>query len=195
MWRSPLPKGILGNPHLSHMMDSNVPSIRDLRADYNTRESRLSDVPSPDKDVNILGDVWSILVLDNHNDALDLLHFQSWFVSFRNLWWHVSCWRHGLHRRSDPAKQTTTIRHHTKLECECNTRKERETYLVWERKLDMEIPPVSDTFQAGGVNDLFVEITVDASFATGTDNSFSLLPDIVDRLKCFTNFLTFLRTY
>jgi hypothetical protein len=30
MWRSPLPKGILGDPHLTHMITSSVPSSRDL---------------------------------------------------------------------------------------------------------------------------------------------------------------------
>jgi hypothetical protein len=50
------------------------------------------------------------------------------------------------------------------LECERNTRKERETYLLLVRKLDMEVP--TDTLEAGGVNELFVSVTVDASFTT-----------------------------
>ena len=39
-----------------------------------------------------------------------------------------------------------------KLECERNTRKERDSYLFRVRKLDMEIPP--DSLEAGGVKDL-----------------------------------------
>jgi hypothetical protein len=39
-----------------------------------------------------------------------------------------------------------------KLECERNTRKERDSYLFRERKLDMEMPP--DSLEAGRVNDL-----------------------------------------
>ena len=38
----------------------------------------------------------------------------------------------------------------TKLECECNTRKERETYLLLASKQDIEILP--DTLEVGGVN-------------------------------------------
>ena len=65
-------------------------------------------------------------------------------------------------RRYDPAQQTTTIRRHSKLECERNTRKERKTYLLHARKLDMEM--TADTLEAGGVHELFVSVTVDASF-------------------------------
>ena len=84
MWRSPLPKGILRGSHLSHMIASSVPA-RD------TWKSSLSDVPPPDKDVNILGDVWSNLVLVNYSTARDgrhlypVLHFQSCFVHFLSM--------------------------------------------------------------------------------------------------------------
>jgi uncharacterized protein YjhX (UPF0386 family) len=73
--------------------------------------------------VNILGDVWSILVLVNYSVALDLrhlesvLHFHPCFVIFRYLWWFVTwSWRHGLWKRYDPVQQTTTIRRHTKFQ-------------------------------------------------------------------------------
>jgi hypothetical protein len=39
--------------------------------DRNARKTSLSDVPLPDQDVNILGDVWSILVLANYSAVLD----------------------------------------------------------------------------------------------------------------------------
>ena len=40
-------------------------------------------------------------------------------------------------------------------------RKERETYLLRARKLDMEMSP--DTLEAVGINELFVAVGVDAS--------------------------------
>ena len=43
-------------------------------------------------------------------------------------------------------------------------RKTRETYLLHTRKMDMEM--YADTLESGGVNDLFVSVTVDASFTT-----------------------------
>ena len=62
----------------------------------NARKTSFSDVPvrvpPPDQDVNILGDVWSILVLANYSVSLDhrhlesVLYFQSCFVSFRYVW-------------------------------------------------------------------------------------------------------------
>ena len=58
----------------------------------------------------------------------------------------------------------TTIRRHTKLECELNTRKEIETYLLCARKLDMEMS--GDNLETGGVNELFVSVTVNSSFTT-----------------------------
>ncbi len=148
MWRSPLLKGILGDHPLDHMIASSVPSSRDLcrsetyktkhtfscwtshrniqeltSHDNNVRKTSLSDVPPPDQDVNILGDVWSILVLVNYSVALDLRHLESvlyfhpCFVIFRYLWWFVTwSWRHGLRKRYDPAQQTTTIRRHTKFQ-------------------------------------------------------------------------------
>jgi hypothetical protein len=152
MWRSPLPKGILGDPHLTHMISTSVPSTRDLlrsegqsvrppklntrsrsrnsqeltRHDSNTRKTSLSDVPPPDQDVNIFGYVWSILVLVNYNVGLDHRHLES-----------------VLHL------QPCFVNFH-------NTRKEREIYLLCVRKLDMEMPP--DTLKVVGVNELFVEI-------------------------------------
>jgi hypothetical protein len=199
MWRSPPPKGILGDPHLAHMIDSRVPSSRDLHRsesvrpvklntrsavalvagsrniqeltihDSNARKTILSDVPPPDQDVNILGDVWSILVLANYNSGLywrhlePVLNLQSCFVSFRCLRWFTTWW-YSLRRRYDPTQQTTTIRRRAKFECELNTRKERETYMLLPRKLDMEMLP--DTLKVVGVNELFVVVTVDVSFTT-----------------------------
>jgi hypothetical protein len=57
-------------------------------------------------------------------------------------------------RRYDPAQQTTTIRRDTKLECERNSRMERNTDLFRARTLDMAMPP--DGLEAGRRNDLFV---------------------------------------
>ena len=155
---------------MSRTVRKATPIIMDGGLTINTRKSNLSDVPPPDKDFNILGDVWSILVLGNCSVALDprnlktVLYFHPRFVSFRNLWWHVCCWRHGLSRRYDPPQRTTTIRRHTKLEYEVNTRKERETYLLRAR--------------------------------TGhSDTSTYSWNDIVDRLNCVINLLGFfLRT-
>jgi len=42
MWRSPLPKGILGDPHLAHMIASSVPSSRDLRRSESVRPAKLN---------------------------------------------------------------------------------------------------------------------------------------------------------
>jgi hypothetical protein len=67
MWRSPLPKGVLEDPHLAHIIASSAPSSRDLRRSERVRPAKLQDV-------NILGDVWSILVLANYNAALDRRH-------------------------------------------------------------------------------------------------------------------------
>ena len=59
--------------------------------------------PPPDKDVKILGDVWSIFVLTNYSTARDrshlqsVLHFQPCFVRFR----------YRISRRDDPGEQTT----------------------------------------------------------------------------------------
>ena len=75
-----------------------------------------------------------VTLVTNRRDLQSVLYFQSCFVSFWYLWWYVSCWRHGLCRRYDPAQQTTTIRSHTKLEFEFNTRKERDSYLLRTRK-------------------------------------------------------------
>ena len=47
-----------------------------------------------------------------------------------------------------------TIRCDTKLECERNTRKERDSYLLDARKLEMEMPP--DSLESGVVNELSV---------------------------------------
>ena len=47
-----------------------------------------------------------------------------------------------------------TIRRDPILECERNTRKERDSYLFRERKLYMEMPP--DSLEDGGVNGLLV---------------------------------------
>ena len=44
------------------------------------------------------------------------------------------------------------------------TRKERETYLLMVRKVDIEMSP--DTLETGGVNKMFVTVTVDVSFIT-----------------------------
>ncbi len=71
MWRSPLPKGTLGDPHLAHMIPSSVPSNRDLRRSESVRPVKLNtrsvvELVTSDQDVNILGDVWSILVLANY---------------------------------------------------------------------------------------------------------------------------------
>ena len=64
----------------------------------------------------------------------------------------------------NPKQVTTTIRRHTKLECEHNTRKERETYLLCVRNLDMEM--TTDTLETDTVNEMFVSVTVDPSFTT-----------------------------
>ena len=42
MWRSPLPKGILGDSHLAHMIVSSVPSSRDLRRSESVRPAKLN---------------------------------------------------------------------------------------------------------------------------------------------------------
>ena len=44
MWRSPLPKGILGDPHLAHMIVSSVPSSRDLRRSESVRPAKINTV-------------------------------------------------------------------------------------------------------------------------------------------------------
>jgi hypothetical protein len=43
-----------------------------------------------------------------------------------------------------------------------NTGKERDSYLLYVRKLDIEMSP--DTLEVEGVNKLFVTVTVDESF-------------------------------
>jgi hypothetical protein len=43
-----------------------------------------------------------------------------------------------------------------------NTGKERDSYLLYVRKLDIEMSP--DTLEVEGVNKLFVTVTVDKSF-------------------------------
>ncbi len=49
MWRSPLPKGILGGPHLDHMIASSVPSSRDLhRSERPAKLNTRSVVPLTD---------------------------------------------------------------------------------------------------------------------------------------------------
>ena len=60
-----------------------------------------------------------------------------------------------------------TIRGDTKLESECNTSKERDSYLFRVKKLDIEMPP--DSLETDGVNDseTSVVVTVDES-AQGT---------------------------
>ena len=65
MWRSTLPKGILGGPHSQELTCHHG----------DTRKSSLPDVPPPEKDVNILGDLWSIL-LANYSAARDRRHLQ-----------------------------------------------------------------------------------------------------------------------
>ena len=57
-----------------------------------------------------------------------------------------------------------TIRGDTKFECERNTIKERDFYLLRARKLDMDMPP--DSLEAGGVNELSVAVAVDESLTT-----------------------------
>jgi hypothetical protein len=42
MSRSPLPKGILGDPHLAHMIASSVPSSRRLRRSESVRPPKLN---------------------------------------------------------------------------------------------------------------------------------------------------------
>ncbi len=42
MWRSPLPKGILGETHLAHMIVSSVPSSRDLRRSESVNPGKLN---------------------------------------------------------------------------------------------------------------------------------------------------------
>ena len=85
MWRSPLHKGILGDPHLTHMIDSSVLSNRDLLRSEIVRPSKLNTRSTVALDAGIAK----------------------------------------LCRKYDPAQQTTTIRHHTKFQCDLNTRKER----------------------------------------------------------------------
>jgi hypothetical protein len=51
-------------------------------------------------------------------------------------------------------------------------RKERDSYLLIVRKMDMEMSP--DTLEVDGVNELFVTVTVDESFTTEQTVSGSL---------------------
>jgi hypothetical protein len=113
-----------------------------------------SDVPPPDQDVNILCDVWSILVLVNYSAALDHRHcISSLVLSASDIWWFATwSWRHGLSRRCDTAQQTTTIRRHTKWPQQ--EEGEKLTCCAWE---NMEMSP--DTLEAVGVNELFVVVT------------------------------------
>ena len=52
------------------------------------------------------------------------------------------------------------------------SRKERDSYLLIVRKMDMEMSP--DTLEVDGVNELFVTVTVDTSFTTEQTVSDSL---------------------
>ena len=153
MWRSPLPKGILGDPHLDHMIDSSVPSNRDLcrsesvRPKLNTRSS-------------VVLPVWpqihprscQLQCCSGSQTCVSNPEFPDLFCQIPISVVTVCCWRHGLYRRYDPG-QTTTIRRDTKLECENNTRKEIDSYLFHARKLDMEMS--SDSLETGGVNEWF----------------------------------------
>ena len=65
-----------------------------------------------------------------------------------------------------------TIRRDTKFECERNKSKERDSYLLRARKLDMEMPP--DSLEVGGVNELSDAVAVDESFTTEQAASGSL---------------------
>jgi hypothetical protein len=85
----------------------------------------LSDVPPPDKDVNILDDVRSIVVL-------------AVLANYSTRGW-----------------------------------KDRDSYLIRSRKLDMEMFP--DSLEAGGVNELSVVIAVHESFTTEQTVSDSLV--------------------
>jgi hypothetical protein len=51
---------------------------------------------------------------------------------------------------------------YTKLECERNTTKERDSYFLRERKLDMVMTP--DSLETDGVTELSVAVDVDESF-------------------------------
>ena len=52
------------------------------------------------------------------------------------------------------------------VRAQLNTRKERDSYLLCEGKLDMEMPPDTLEGEDYGVNELFVVVLVDASFTT-----------------------------
>ena len=82
-----------------------------------------------------------------------------------------------LCRRYDPTQQTvgqqSDVTSNTKLEYEHNTGKERDSYLLRARKLEMEMRP--DTLEADGVNELFVTVTLDASFITEQGSLSSLI--------------------
>ncbi len=162
MWKSPLPKGILGDPHLAHMIASSVPSSRDLRRSesvipekLNTRsvtihrnsqeideswqqcvENELVRRPFTRPGCQHLG--WCLI----HPRSCQLqrcsgsqaLHFHPCFVRFRYLWWFSTwSWQHGLRRRYDHAQQTTTIRRLTKFQCDLNTRKGRSLLVALEK--------------------------------------------------------------
>ena len=57
------------------------------------------------------------------------------------------------------SRTNDTIRRDTKLECEHNTNKERDSYLIHVRKLDMQILP--DSLEVGGINEMSVGVVVD----------------------------------
>ncbi len=67
-------------------------------------------------------------------------------------------------RRYDPEQQTTTIRCHTKFQCDLNTRKERSLLVAHEKAYRCLHDP--DTLESVRVNDPFVAVTVDESFTT-----------------------------
>jgi hypothetical protein len=123
MWRSPLPKGILGDPHLDNMIVSNVPSIRDLHRSESVNPVKLNTGSSVALDVGISRNWRVITEIQGNRDCPTslnqtrtstswvipdpylhpVLYFQTCFVHFRLLWWDVWC----VYRRYDPAEQTT----------------------------------------------------------------------------------------
>jgi hypothetical protein len=149
MWRSPLPKGILGGPHLDHMIASTVPSSRDLLRSESVSPAKLNTRSAVALTAGIARNWRAITEIRGNRACPTSLHQASTSTSSLPTCL-VRCLLCVQEIRS--CRTNYTIRRYTKLECGRNTSKVRASYLLLVRKLDMEIPP--DSLEAGGVNEL-----------------------------------------
>ena len=150
MWRSPLPKGILGDPHLDHMMVSIAPSNRDLHRSESVRPVKLNTRSSVVLASGITRN-WRVMTEMRGNRACPTSLHQtrkstSWVMSDPSLFLSITAllWITGMCNISILVLSTEicgdmfavdntvwagdTILHkrrHTKLKCERSMRKER----------------------------------------------------------------------